>query len=142
MNEFWLGAALSVPIGICTNLASPAIGRLLERRNQRAAQKQQAERAERAELAAEMARDQSAFYSHLLTALLRTTYIGALFGILAGVAAALGQAVFINGLFVVSSICALIGAILVLNISRGALVMIQEVRDIRRGPTSPPERPI
>ncbi len=115
MNEFWAGAALSVPIGICTNLVSPAVLRFVERRNQRAAQKQQAERSERTEFAVELARDQPAFYSYLLNALLRTAYVGALFGILSGASAAvIGQTLPVfEGLFIASSLFGLVGAILV-----------------------------
>ncbi|MFF5081887.1 hypothetical protein ACFY36_32960 [Actinoplanes sp. NPDC000266] len=138
MSEFLWGLLLSIPIGIAVNLVSPAFGSYLEKRSEKVAKRREIERKEFANEAISLATDQTTYYTFLLGAVLRTTYIGALIGILTGVLAAVGQGISAVGIyrfsqffFLGSQLAALAGAILVLNIARNALVMIKEVRRIR-----------
>jgi hypothetical protein len=143
-SEFWIGAALSIPIGIAVNLASPAISRGLESRSESAARKRETDRAYRQQTVLEYARDTPSFHAYLLNAVLRTTYIGALFGILGGVLVTAGQALgavdlypletysFERLFYLLAQIVALMAAILVLTIARNALITIKEVQNARR----------
>lgn len=137
-DEFWLGLLLSIPIGLAVNLGSPFVARRMEGRSEAVARRREAEREEFRQIADNLAGDQSAYYTYLLTAVLRTTYIGALFGLMGGLLAALGQAANTVNIFFVSSslflgaqVVALLAAILILNVARGALSMIKEVQLIR-----------
>lgn len=78
------------------------------------------------------------FQGYLLGAVLRTTYIGALFGAIGG---ALGVAGWFasrmlgpipaEALFAGSTAVALLASLIIINIARSALGMLQEVRRIR-----------
>ena len=146
-SDFWLGLAFSVPLGIAVNLVSPTIGRRLEASNRRASENRIKQRALVRAQAAQLATDQTAYYSYLLSAVLRTTYITALFG-LVGVGASMALPAIgllddsqgsiygvLNGSgFFVSQMATLIAAVLILNIARSALGMVQEVQRIKQGP--------
>src|SRR5690348_8712825 len=80
VSDLWLGLLLSIPVGVGVNLVSPAFLRSIEKRNEKSARRRERERAVFADEAAQLARDQPAYYSFVLTAILRTTYLGSLLG--------------------------------------------------------------
>ena len=153
MSEGWqwllLGALFSIPVGIGVNLATPSIGRWIDRRNASSATRRAASDQKFRDEAARLAKDRSALYPVLLEALLRIAYISAIFGALAGGLAIVGQLVFPllelsavyffypldvilpSLVFAMSQLAALIGTILVLNIARQAVVLLREVRAVR-----------
>lgn len=153
MSEGWqwllLGALFSIPVGIGVNLATPSIGRWIDRRNTSSAARRAAGDQKFRDEAARLARDRSALYPALLEALLRIAYVSAIFGALAGGLAIVGQLVLplaeLSNLyffypldvvlppvvFAMSQLAALIGTILVLNIARQAVLLLREVRSQR-----------
>ena len=148
MSDLWVGLALSIPVGIGVNLASGPTQRWLGKRSQQAADRESARSAMFVAQATAFAKDRSELYTYLLEAVLMTTYIGALIGVLSGSLAFLGQGVdtavetlpmywyfspdFARSLlFLLSQFTALLGSIIILNIARRALRTLKKVRELR-----------
>lgn len=142
-----LAAGLAIVTGILVNVLSPWLNKKIEKRSD-AGTARRAERDATFEAEAEkLARDRPALYTYLLGTLIRVAYIGAIFGILSGGVAAVGQVIgyfnFSQYIFALSQIIALVGTIIVLNIARPAVQMVQEIRAVSQkanGGNPPAER--
>nr|BFE54097.1 hypothetical protein GCM10017745_75240 [Saccharothrix mutabilis subsp. capreolus] len=132
--DFWLGLSLSVPIGLAVNIATPYLASLLARGSSKLAIKRADQKSQIITEAAQLNSNVRSFYSFLLTSVLRTTYVGAIVGILTSLLGAISTASIHYGpIFrLLAQLCALAGAVLVLNIARNALTMVRAVNDLRR----------
>lgn len=141
MSELWQGVvwsvAFSIPIGIAINLVSPLINRRIDSETKEAASKRAERDAAFRAKASRLAKDRSLLYVELLEVLLRVAFFTALFGVLSGAAFLIGQAIqtafiyeFASVFFTAGQLVALVGTIIVLNITRPAIVLIREVRTI------------
>ena len=144
MSEFAWSLILAIPLAILANIFSIPILKWFEKRSKTAGDKRATRDAEFAAQAAGFAADRPSFYSYLLEAVLRTTFVGALTGILAGAFAIAGSGLNLNiqgsnGLYklapiayAATSLVSLVGAVIVLNITRTALIMVRKVRELKR----------
>jgi predicted lipid-binding transport protein (Tim44 family) len=133
-----LAAGLAIVTGVLVNVLSPWLNKKIEKRSDKATAKRAEQDSNFHEEAERLARDRPALYTYLLGTLIRIAYIGAIFGALSGGVAAVGQVLpyfkFSQYVFAFSQIIALVGTIIVLNIARPAVQMIQEIRAVGRKP--------
>ena len=140
-DDLWLGVAFSIPVGLAINLATPLVARRIEQRNKRSADKRAQRDAEFKQKAEELAKDSGTLYVYLLETLVRVAYIGALFGVLSGTMFLLTnssvgmdfgrlQRVFTAATGSVGQLFALMGALMILNITRVAVQTVREVRTV------------
>jgi hypothetical protein len=137
------GVLIAIPISIFANLLTTPIQNWLDKRIKKSSQNREVRRqATFAAQAADLATDRTEYMNYLFEAVLRTTYIGALFAVLTGVIFAVANSFYtpfldsIQGLgslvTVVGQLVALIGSFLVISIARDALQMIVAVRRHRQ----------
>ncbi|ORA11357.1 hypothetical protein [Mycobacterium asiaticum] len=140
-SDLWLGVAFSIPVGLAINIVSPRVLRWIDKRNQDSADKRSERDAQFKAKAEQFAKDRPALYVYLLETLVRAAYIGALFGVLSGTMFLLTQSTsalahlyairfFMAAVGGVGQLFALLGAITVLNITRNAVLMVREVRNV------------
>ena len=133
-----LGAALSIPAGIIVNIVSPGIMRRIDKRGARTTAKRANLDADFQAEAARLSKDRTSLYTYLLETLIRVAFFGAIFGILSGGAAIIGQIVpymgyFTQAIYALSQVIGVIGAVIVLNIARPAVQMVREIRSLTQG---------
>jgi hypothetical protein len=143
-GTFWLGLVLAFPIGIAATLAAPAVLRLFAHLNGSAAEKLVSQRMTEEAEARSLAEDPAQFHGFLLVLVLRTTYVAAVFGALAGSTALAAQGVDAGAgslgrhatgtLHALSQILALVGAVAVVRLARRGLLMSHMVRRLRAAP--------
>jgi hypothetical protein len=79
---FWFGLALAIPIGVATNLLTPAIQKWLETRSERLATRRRAEEEALKNVARQMQADHTTYWSFLFIAIVRlltySIFLGAL----------------------------------------------------------------
>lgn len=140
--QFWLGLALSVPIGIATSLVTPAIQRWIESKSkQRELTKTHRARAEYTSVMF-YRRNPERFTQYLVHVAIKATLIGALVGALAGACFFVGQLVaardatdmvnwhaVLQSIYAVGQFVGLVGSVMVVNTCRPALSLWTKLRN-------------
>ncbi len=133
---FWIGLALAIPLSVLANLLTPAAQRWFDRRNQARLARHAGDLREEYELIRSFVRDRSRLNSFLLAAVIRSTLIGSLVGIITGMVFAAASIAYLGGIpNAFGQVLAVIGAIMVVRISSDGLRAWAKVK------TSQPTRP-
>lgn len=135
-NDVWIGALLSVPIGIATGVAVTPIQRWIENRGKNKALVESKRVREQYNSVIFYRLHPHIFTQYLLNVVIRTTFIGAAVGIIAGCIYTLAQAGdFVNirilrsGLYVLGQITAVTSSVLIVGICKPALGLWYRVRN-------------
>jgi hypothetical protein len=141
MSSDWLGLLLSIPIGVCTALATPWIQRRLEEKGKhRAMVKSRNAHAEYSSVLYYKTNPQE-FTQYLIHVAIKTTFIGALMGVISGLSFVVAQLVDAPGVgfnnshmlqtvfYATGQFVALIGSLMIVNICRPALATWTRVRN-------------
>ncbi len=142
-NAFWIGLLFSIPLSIFANLVTPRVQRWWDSKSeQRASARTKDLRAEYQQVKLfRSSRDE--FHEFLLWVIIRTTFVGAVLGIVAGIAflipevfdsvwigydTTMGLRVFRSTFYVISQTISIIGTLLIVNICKNALSIYSKVR--------------
>ncbi|MBF5032422.1 hypothetical protein IRY44_21950 [Micromonospora sp. ANENR4] len=140
-SAWWLALLLAVPIGIATNLLTPQIAKVGARYNSRLRRRLDERTQRQRQRAEEYVDDPSSYESYLMLAILRTTLIYAIGGVVSSPFALAAYSVpnrnlgawfyLWDVLFGISQLVNLVATIAVLNIAREAMKTVSVVRNIR-----------
>jgi len=139
-SDTLLGLLLSVPIGIATGLVTPIIQRWLESKGKERAFRFARRTLQELEIVTFYREHPADFTQYLVQVAIKTTFIGALLGVLAGLFFVTGQLLttvplrhvvpaFRDGLFVIGQFAAILGSVMIVNTCRSALAMWTKVRN-------------
>jgi hypothetical protein len=146
-SEFWLGTFLSIPIGLATSLATPWFQNKLDSRSKQRSLIASKNLAAEYEQVSYYRSHPEDFTQYLIHVAIKTTFIGAMLGIISGISFAFAQVVETartglggfggpdilrlaqDALYVLGQFSGLVGSILIVNICRPALSMWTKVRN-------------
>jgi hypothetical protein len=139
--SFWLGLLLAIPLAIAANLLTPQIQSWLDERNKNKALARTKDLQTEYELIKSYKTSREDFREYLLWIVIRTTYIGSLIGIFAGLAFGIPNLFDIVGnydrgweivrsiFFIGGQALSILGALLVVNICNNALQVYLKVKN-------------
>lgn len=142
MNElgFWVGLAVSIPLSILANILTPRFQRALDARSQQRAVRRTNELRRELDRVRGLAADTAAFHSYLLWIVLRTTLVGSLVAIIAGLAFMLPtlaratggmmQSTMFDIGYAVGQGITLFGSLTIVNMCREGLRTYYRVKDL------------
>jgi hypothetical protein len=131
-SGIWVGLLLSIPLSILANVATPRVQRWLDARNRTRALQRTAGMASELAQVTRYVKDRGEFREYLLWTIIRTTFVGALCGIISGLIFVIprilpfdrmseGLSFAQNAAYSGGQAVGIVGALLIINICRAAL---------------------